>query len=173
MRVQLLQLAVPLPAAPDEQQEKFAPPDLSGKSVMIVASAEIEASLLARRLGRWGARTYAVTQENIAFALLPERAWDTLVVDYPIASSFIASGDLPKLGVQKRIVLIRPTERHELPALKAAGFTGYLVKPVRASQLQRGSMRTSSSIRQLKWKLKRPKLFALSKQRTFHPRRGR
>ena len=29
-------------------------------------------------------------------------------------------------------MLIRPTERHELPALKAAGFTGYLVKPVRA-----------------------------------------
>lgn len=128
-------VSVPLPAAPDEQQEKFAPPDLSGTSVMIVASVEIEASLLARRLGRWGARTYAVTQENIAFALLPERAWDTLVVDYPIASSFIASGDLPKLGVQKRIVLIRPTERHELHTLKAAGFTGYLVKPVRAASL--------------------------------------
>ena len=28
-----------------------------------------------------------------------------------------------------------PTERHELPALKAAGFTGYLVKPVRAASL--------------------------------------
>ena len=35
----------------------------------------------------------------------------------------------------RRIVLIRPTERHELPALKAAGFTGYLVKPVRAASL--------------------------------------
>ena len=32
-------------------------------------------------------------------------------------------------------MLIRPTERHELPALKAAGFTGYLVKPVRAASL--------------------------------------
>jgi CheY-like chemotaxis protein len=32
-------------------------------------------------------------------------------------------------------VLINPTERHELPALKAAGFTGYLVKPVRAASL--------------------------------------
>jgi len=32
-------------------------------------------------------------------------------------------------------VLIKPTERHELPALKAAGFTGYLVKPVRAASL--------------------------------------
>jgi CheY-like chemotaxis protein len=32
-------------------------------------------------------------------------------------------------------VLIRPTDRHELPALKAAGFTGYLIKPVRAASL--------------------------------------
>ena len=126
-------VSVPLPAAPDSPQESFTPPHLGDASVMIVATAEIEASLLARRLGRWGARTCAVTQENIAFALLPERAWDTLVVDYPIASAFVAGGQLSKLGVQKRIVLIRPTERHELPALKSAGFTGYLVKPVATS----------------------------------------
>jgi len=128
-------VSVPLPAAPDAPQESFTPPHLGDSSVMIVAAAEIEASLLARRLGRWGARTCAVTQEDIAFALLPERAWDTLVVDYPIASAFVAGGQLSRLGVQKRIVLIRPTERHELPALKSAGFTGYLVKPVRAASL--------------------------------------
>jgi CheY-like chemotaxis protein len=128
-------VSVPLPAAPDAPQESFTPPHLGDTSVMIVAAAEIEASLLARRLGRWGARTCAVTQEDIAFALLPERAWDTLVVDYPIASAFVAGGQLSRLGVQKRIVLIRPTERHELPALKSAGFTGYLVKPVRAASL--------------------------------------
>jgi CheY-like chemotaxis protein len=32
-------------------------------------------------------------------------------------------------------VLITPGERHELAALQAAGFTGYLVKPVRAASL--------------------------------------
>jgi CheY-like chemotaxis protein len=36
---------------------------------------------------------------------------------------------------QRRIVLITPAERHELPALQAAGFTGYLVKPIRAASL--------------------------------------
>src|SRR5262249_24115302 len=35
----------------------------------------------------------------------------------------------------RRIVLITPGERHELPALQAAGFTGYLVKPLRAASL--------------------------------------
>ena len=44
---------------------------------------------------------------------------------------------LPHLAdlLLKRIVLIRPTDRHELPALKAGGFTGYLIKPVRAASL--------------------------------------
>ena len=35
----------------------------------------------------------------------------------------------------RRLVLIRPSERTELPSLKAAGFAGYLVKPVRATSL--------------------------------------
>ena len=128
-------VSVPLPRAPGAQQENFIPPDLTHAAVMIVAAAEIEASLLARRLGRWGAKTCAAIDERIALALLPERAWDALLVDYPIASSIIPNGDLGKLGIPKRIALIRPTERHELPALKAAGFTGYLVKPVRAASL--------------------------------------
>jgi CheY-like chemotaxis protein len=47
----------------------------------------------------------------------------------------IARSDLDALDATRRIVLIRPTERHELPALKERGFTGYLVKPVRMASL--------------------------------------
>ncbi len=129
-------VTVPLAAAMTEENERsFAAPDLGSSSVMIVAGAEIEASLLARRLGRWGARTCAAHDERVALALLPERHWDALLVDYPLASDMIAAGDFGKLDVARRIVLIRPTERHELALLKAAGFTGYLVKPVRAASL--------------------------------------
>ncbi len=127
---------VPLLPAPQEQgQSEFIAPDLAGCAVMIVAAAEIEASLLARRLGRWGARTCAAVDETIASALLPERRWDALLVDFPLAQKMIANGSLGKFRVPRRIVLIRPSERHELPALKAAGFTGYLIKPVRAVSL--------------------------------------
>src|SRR5262249_61546076 len=38
-------------------------------------------------------------------------------------------------AVARRIVLIAPSERQRLPVLKQAGFTGYLVKPVRAASL--------------------------------------
>ncbi len=128
-------VSVPLLPAPDAQEATFVAPDLGQTAVMVVAAAEIEASLLARQLGRWGAKTCAVIDEKIAAALLPERPWDALLVDYPLASAMIASVDVARLGVSKRIVLIRPTDRHELPALKTAGFTGYLIKPVRAASL--------------------------------------
>ncbi|HVZ54897.1 MAG TPA: ATP-binding protein [Pseudolabrys sp.] len=127
--------SVPLRMAPENERPGFAAPDLSGQAVMIVAAAEIEASLMARRLARWGARTCTAADERIAGALLPERRWDALLVDYPLASAMLAQGRFGELDVPRRIVLIRPTERHELPALKAAGFTGYLIKPVRASSL--------------------------------------
>jgi PAS domain S-box-containing protein len=131
---------VPLaPALADDGQAdtnaEFVTPDLHDAAVLIIAAAEIEASLLARRLGRWGAKTCAVIDETIASALLPERSWDALLVDFPSAQKMIAGGNVDHLNVPRRIVLIRPSERHELPALKAAGFTGYLVKPVRATSL--------------------------------------
>ena len=127
--------AVPLAPAPDVEANEFAAPDLRGSAVMIVAGTEIEASLLARRLDRWGARTCTVIDDKIANALLPERHWDALLVDYPLAANMAATVDLARLDVPRRIVLTRPNERHELAALRELGFNGYLIKPVRAASL--------------------------------------
>jgi PAS domain S-box-containing protein len=124
-----------LPAPADETADEFVAPDLTGAAVMIVAAADVEASLLARRLGHWGAKTYTVIDRNMSLAQVPDRQWDAVMIDYQLAQKMIAGSDAQKLSAAKRIVLIRPSERHELPALKAAGFTGYLVKPVRAASL--------------------------------------
>jgi PAS domain S-box-containing protein len=127
---------VPLLRAPAEGAAlEVAAPDLSGQAVLIAAAAEIEASLLARRLGRWGAKTCVVNDDTRAFALLPEQQWDALLVDFSLAQSMTAMPEFTQIKVPRRVVLIRPSERHELPALKAAGFTGYLIKPVRAASL--------------------------------------
>ncbi len=129
-------VTVPLrPATADSVIMPFVVPNLKDAAVLIVASAEIEASLLARRIGRWGAKTCIALDERIAAALLPERSWDAMLIDFPQAQKMIATGSLNHFDVKRRIVLIRPTDRHELAALKAAGITGYLVKPVRASSL--------------------------------------
>ncbi len=105
---------VPLAPAPDAGAPEFAAPDLTGTTALIVAAAEIESSLLARRLGGWGAETRVAADQESAVALLAKRRWDTLLVDYPLARSLIAHSDLASLAVARRIVLIRPTERHEL-----------------------------------------------------------
>ena len=58
-----------------------------------------------------------------------------MLVDHAAAQNMMAQGDVGALDVPRRIVLITPAERPALPALKEAGFTGYLVKPVRAASL--------------------------------------
>ncbi len=129
--------AVPLTAT-DEGDRGFAAPDLGGLSMLIVSPSEVQASLLARRLGAWGARVAIAHDARAAAARLAEAPndvrYDAVLVDVADALQLApAIGDVPR-----RIVLVAPTHRHELPALKAAGFTGYLVKPVRAVSLDAG-----------------------------------
>jgi signal transduction histidine kinase/CheY-like chemotaxis protein len=125
---------VPLPAA--AESAAFTPPDLAGKAMMILAPGASEGALLARRLGRWGAKTCAVTDETIATAMLPERSWDALLLDHAFGDATIRNLlDVARDHVRQRIILIAPAARHELPTLQDAGVTGYLIKPVRAASL--------------------------------------
>ncbi len=63
---------VPLPPAADSAPE-FTAPDLTGKAVLIVAAADIESALLARRLGSWGAETCVAADVESAVALLAKQ----------------------------------------------------------------------------------------------------
>ena len=121
------------PAMPTSRP--LAVPDLAGNDILIVAPAAIEASLIARRLQRWGARTAIVPDDKVAAALLPERPWSAVLVDHALGHG--ASEALARIAatVPRRIVLVTPAMRGELAALKDAGFTGYLIKPVRAASL--------------------------------------
>jgi PAS domain S-box-containing protein len=130
----LFEFVIRLPAA-DEQTRLFTPPDLAGRAVLIVAPAAIEATLLARRLTRWGAVATVVPNDAAAAALLPERAWDILIADHALGRE--ALDNLLQLSgsVRQRLVLTTPAGRADLDTLKQAGFSGYLVKPVRAVSL--------------------------------------
>jgi PAS domain S-box-containing protein len=125
-----------IPLAGVAEGAGFTPPDLGDKAMMIVAPGAIEASLLARRLGRWGARTCAAAEEKVAAALLPERDWNAMLIDHVLGAAAIQSL-LAGAGanVTQRIILLPPSARHELPELKQLGITGYLIKPVRVASL--------------------------------------
>lgn len=122
---------ITLPLAAADDTPPSASPNLHDASVLIASAVEIETSLLARRLDGWGAQTCVARDAEAAAGLLRKQAWDALIVDAPLAADI----NLAAVDVPRRLVLIEPSGRHELPALKAAGFNGYLVKPVRAASL--------------------------------------
>ena len=128
-------VSLPLPRVGEHDEPTVAVPDLTGNDILIVAPAAIEASLLARRLQRWGARTTIVPDESVAAAILPEQTWSAVLVDHTLGTT--ASEALARMAcvISRRIVLVTPAMRNELAALKEAGFTGYLIKPVRAVSL--------------------------------------
>jgi len=128
------------------EQTPFAAPDLSEQSVLIVAPGVIEAPLLAARLGRWGARSCLVPDAEVARAILPERHWDAVLVDHTVGLEAAATVLRGASGVARRIVLVTPAERHELGQFKEAGFTGYLVKPIRAASLAARFGETAASV---------------------------
>jgi PAS domain S-box-containing protein len=113
----------------------FASPDLTGGAVLIVTPTRIEASLMGRRLRRWGAHADIVAPAQCTAAALGDRPWQAVLIDHTMGTE--QAGALAKLcaTIERRIVLIAPADREHLPALREAGFTGYLIKPVRAASL--------------------------------------
>jgi signal transduction histidine kinase/DNA-binding response OmpR family regulator len=129
------EVVVPLPRAAEADAPSGAPPDLAGIDVLMVAPTPVAAALVARRLVAWGGRACLVPSEAAAIALVAERAWSAILVDHALGARACERLARATAGVARRIVLITPAERHALAALKEEGFTGYLVKPVRAASL--------------------------------------
>ena len=71
----------------------------------------------------------------VAAALLPEQAWTAVLVDHALGTAVSEAVARLTSKVQRRIVLVTPAMRSDLAALKAAGFSSYLIKPVRAASL--------------------------------------
>jgi PAS domain S-box-containing protein len=82
----LFRVTVPLPRDGESGEPAFTAPDLTGHDILIVAPAAVEASLLARRLQRWGAHTTIVPDDKVAAALLPEQAWSAVLVDHALGT---------------------------------------------------------------------------------------
>jgi PAS domain S-box-containing protein len=131
---------VSIPLAPSDsdgcQQQVLAAPDLTGQSIMLVSPQGIEASLVARRLQRWGGQTCVVSDIDVALALLPERSWHAVLLDRALGAEQVALlGETARSHATQRIVMFTPATRHELQLASVSAFTGYLVKPLRAASL--------------------------------------
>src|ERR1700722_5695356 len=126
---------LPLPSADDAAERPFAIPELTNENVLIVAPGPLEASLIARRLAGWGARTKIVPDEKVAATLLPEQLWTSVLIDHALGAQACAAFAHAAAAIPRRLVLVTPAMRSELAVLKDAGYSGYLIKPVRAASL--------------------------------------
>ncbi|MBN8981388.1 MAG: response regulator [Rhizobiales bacterium] len=130
------EFSIPLAAAQSDASAKFETPNLGGKPIMLVAPQTIEASLIARRLERWGAHTCTVSDPAIACALLPERDWHAILVDRMTGTAEMKQlGEAALHHAALRIAMFTPAARHEIDPSVMTPFNGYLVKPLRAASL--------------------------------------
>jgi PAS domain S-box-containing protein len=130
------EVSLPLAASDGNEQRTFAAPDLAGQSIMLVSPQSIEASLITRRLQRWGGQTCMVSDIAVAQALLPERAWQAILIDHALSTSDLETlGEAARPHAMQRIAMFTPAARQELQPSLASAFTGYLVKPLRAASL--------------------------------------
>jgi CheY-like chemotaxis protein len=132
------EVSVPLAASDGDGSEQgaFAAPDLTGQSIMLVAPQSIEATLVARRLQRWGGQTCMVSDIVVAQALLPERSWHAILIDRALGADEVELlGEAARAHATQRIVMFTPAARHELLSSASSAFTGYLIKPLRAASL--------------------------------------
>ena len=132
------EVSIPLAASGEASEQKaFAAPDLMGQSIMLIAPQIIEASLVARRLQRWGGQTCVVSDVAVALALLPERTWHAVLLDRALGATEVEMlAETARAHAAQRIVMFTPATRHELQSsIGSSPFTGYLVKPLRAASL--------------------------------------
>jgi PAS domain S-box-containing protein len=128
-----------LPLRPAVGGAADAPPDLdlSGRTALVVSSGPFEGRQLVRRLGMLGASASLAVNSEDAEAILAGRQVDVILIDCSLgveaARSLAVAARVA--GVGMRLVLLSPYERRTLGSPTAAGFDGYLVKPVRARSL--------------------------------------
>ncbi len=131
------EVAVPLPAFEHRGEQKaVATADLTGQSIMLVAPQSIEATLVARRLQRWGGHTCLVSDVAVAQALLPERSWHAVLIDRALGATEVeALAETARAHATLRIVMFTPAGRHEPQLAASSALTGYLIKPLRTASL--------------------------------------
>jgi PAS domain S-box-containing protein len=132
------EVSVPLVASAGNSSEPraFSAPDLTDQSIMLVAPQSIEATLVARRLQRWGGHTCMVSDVAVAQALLPERTWHAVLIDRALGANEVELlAGTARAHAAQRIVMFTPAARHELQLAASSALTGYLIKPLRAASL--------------------------------------
>lgn len=127
---------LPLAAAPGTPVVQ--PPDWRGRHVLVVSPAHFGARFLAEAIEATGARVTLL--DATGQFREPRRnndAADTILVDQAVGAEEARglAAEAEAAGFGRRLILLSPQERRQFGSPREAGFTGFLVKPVRARSL--------------------------------------
>lgn len=143
----LFRVRLPLEAA--EAAETAALPDWRGKRVLVVSGAPFGAGFLRETILAAGGDALVAADAGEARALLRGAAsCDAALIDQEIgrAEAVALAAEARRAGVGDCLIMLSPLERRQFGSPREAGFTGFLVKPVRARSLyQRLSPRPALS----------------------------
>ncbi|WP_460448172.1 ATP-binding protein [Alsobacter sp. SYSU BS001988] len=116
-----------------------ASPRCDGRTALVVSRSPFEGPYMVRRLQELGFRAHATGTTAGAIVRLNDGGYvpDLLVIDGAVGEedARTLAALAKRSGVEKRLVLLSPFERRSFGPPSAAGFDGYLVKPVRARSL--------------------------------------
>jgi signal transduction histidine kinase/CheY-like chemotaxis protein len=128
-------VTVTLPGAAHAAFEQPVMPHLHDAAILI-ASPSVIAPLIGRQIESTGATVSVVARTSDAVRRVSAEAWSAILADsalgVPALQDVLHASTSSAL---RRIALITPAERSHLPALRDAGMTGYLIKPVRSASL--------------------------------------
>jgi signal transduction histidine kinase/CheY-like chemotaxis protein len=123
--------SVRLKSAADRPQHAAADPG----PVVLATRSEIVSRIIGRQIGAFGGKTVVVkSSAESAAAALRELKEATLLCDLDVADE--GGSALPALA-RRSLALLAANERGALERLRDAGFSGYLIKPIRYATLMR------------------------------------
>ncbi|MET3889557.1 signal transduction histidine kinase/CheY-like chemotaxis protein [Bosea sp. OAE506] len=132
----LFRVRLPLPVADDAQHAAL--PDWRGKRVLVVSGAPFGAGFLRETILAAGGDALVASDAAEARALLRGTAGsDAALIDQEIGRTEAISlaAEARRAGVGDCLIMLSPLERRQFGSPREAGFTGFLVKPVRARSL--------------------------------------
>ena len=128
---------VHLPAAEGDSIKPMPWPDLAGYRALIAANSPFQAPFLAARLRAAGAVVTVLPSVGDALTHVEGGRTDLVFVDCALGERTTErlAAAARQSGVSRAFLLFSPFERRAFGQTLAAGFDGWLVKPVRASSL--------------------------------------
>lgn len=128
-----------LPLRPVADDVVATPPDWRGRQALIVSGAAFGARFLVEALEASGMSVRLAASADDAMQALADQpsAFDALLVDLAIGTdaAVALARAAEEAGCRERLILMEPGERRSFGQPRQAGFSGFLIKPVRARSL--------------------------------------